>query len=78
MEPWLRSDVFHAPMEGLVKKGLLHARTAAMEWIIPSGKDVPSPLDGYIVSFIPFHEHGFTAPTHQFLLGLLHYYRLEL
>jgi len=65
-------------MEGLVKKGLLHARTAAMEWIIPSGEDVPSPLDGYIVSFIPFHEHGFMTPPHRFLQGLLHYYGLEL
>ena len=55
MEPWLHSDVLHACMEGLVKKGLLRTRTTAMEWIIPGGKDEPSPLDGYIISFVPFH-----------------------
>jgi len=42
-------------MEGLVKKGLLRARTAVMEWIVPGGEDVPSPPDGYVISFIPFH-----------------------
>ena len=78
MELWPRSDVLHARMEGLVKKGLLCARTAAMEWIIPGGEDEPSPLDGYVVSFVPFHEWGFATPPHQFLRGLLHYYRLEL
>ena len=49
-----------------------------MEWIEPGGEDVPSPLDGYVVSFIPFHERGFVTPPHRFLRGLLHYYRLEL
>ena len=67
MEPWLRSDVLHVRMEGLVKKGLLHARTMTMEWIIPGGEDEPSPLDGYVVSFVPFHECGFVTPPHQFL-----------
>ena len=65
-------------MEGLVKKGLLRARTAVMEWIVPGGEDVPSPLDGYIISFIPFHERGLTTPPHRFLRGLLHYYGIEL
>ena len=72
MEPWPRPDVLHVRMEGLVKKGLLCARTAVNEWIIPGGKDVLSPLDEYVVSFIPFHERGFVTPPHQFLRGLLH------
>ena len=55
MEPWPHSDFLHVHMEGLVKKGLLCARTAMNEWIIPGGEDVPSPPDGYVVSFIPFH-----------------------
>ena len=67
MESWFRSDFFHARMEGLVKKGLLRARTAVMEWIIPGGEDVPSPPAGYVVSFVPFHEHGFATPPHRFL-----------
>ena len=78
MEPWPRSDVLHMRMEGLVQKGLLRARTAAMEWIIPCGKDEPSPPDGYVVSFVPFHERGLVIPPYRFLRGLLHYYELEL
>ena len=67
MELWLRSDIFHVHMEGLVNKGLLHARTAAMEWIILGGEDVPSPPDSYVISFVPFHERGFMTPPHRFL-----------
>jgi hypothetical protein len=28
-------------MEGLVKRGLLYARTTAMEWLVPGGEDAP-------------------------------------
>ena len=64
MEPWPRSDVLHVRMEGLVKKGLLHARTAVMEWIIPGGEYGPLPPDGYVVYFVLFHERGFMTPPH--------------
>ena len=60
----MSSNVLHVRMEGLVKKGILHARTAAMEWIVPSGEDEPSPPDGYVVSFVPFHERGLVTPPH--------------
>ena len=49
-----------------------------MEWIIPGGEDALSLPNGYVVSFVPFHERGFATPPHRFLRGLLHYYRLEL
>ena len=78
MEPWPHFDVRHVRMEGLVKKGLLRARTAVMEWIVPSGEDEPSPPNGYVISFIPFHEHGLVTRPHRFLQGLLHYYGIEL
>jgi hypothetical protein len=45
-------------MEGLIKKGLLHARTAANEWIVLNNEDKPMPPDGCVVSFVPFHERG--------------------
>ena len=48
-----------------------------MEFIIPGGKDEPSPPDDYVVSFIPFHEHRFVTPPHRFLRGLLHHYRIK-
>ena len=65
-------------MEGLVRHGFLYARTAAEEWRLPGEENVPSPLDGYVVSFMHFHERGFATPTHRFLRGLLHYYKIEL
>jgi hypothetical protein len=65
-------------MESLIRRGLLRARTEANEWLLPDGQDSPSPPDGYVVSFMHFHEHEFMAPLHYFLLGLLHYYKIEL
>jgi hypothetical protein len=36
------------------------------------------PPDGYVISFVHFHERGLATPTHRFLRGLLHYYKIEL
>lgn len=33
---------------------------------------------GFMVSFIHFHEQGFVMPPHLFLVGLLHYYKIQL
>jgi hypothetical protein len=74
MDTWPHFDVTYSWMEGLVKKGLLHARTAMNEWIIPDNEDDPMLVDGYVVSFVPFHEHGLAMPPHRFLWGLLDYY----
>jgi hypothetical protein len=38
----------------------------------------PGPPDGYVISFVHFHEHGLANPAHRFLWGLLHYYKIEL
>ena len=65
-------------MEGLVHRGLLHVRTMAEEWLLLGEEDMPSPLDGYVVSFVHFHQRGFATPAHRFLRGLLHYYKIEL
>ena len=78
MEPWCRSDITLQHLEGLVRHGLLCARTVAEEWRLPGDEDMPSPLDGYVVSFAHFHERGFATPTHKFLRGLLNYYKVEL
>ena len=56
METWYHSDVTHARMEGLVKRGLLRGRTDAAEWLVPGREDASAPPDGYIISFAPFHE----------------------
>jgi hypothetical protein len=65
-------------MEGLVKKGLLRVRTVVNEWVIPDNEDEPMPSDGYVISFVPFHERGLAMPLHRFLRGLLDYYDIEL
>ena len=77
MDPWYRSDITFQLMEGLVHRGLLRMWTAAKEWLLPDEEDVPSLLDGYVVSFTHFHERGFATHAHRFLLGLLHYYKIE-
>jgi len=78
MELWCRSDITLQHLEGLVRRGLLCARTTTEEWRLPGDEDALSPLDGYVVSFAHFHEWGFTTPTYKFLQGLLHYYKLVL
>jgi hypothetical protein len=65
-------------MEGLVKKGLLRARTTVNEWIIPANEDKPMPPDGYVVSFVPFHERCLAMLPHRFLRGFLDYYDIKL
>ena len=78
MEPWCRSDVTLQCLEGLVRRGLLCARTATEEWRLPGDEDAPSPPYGYVVSFTHFHKLGFATPAHKFLRGLLLYYKVEL
>ena len=78
MDPWCHSNNTFQRMEGLIRRGILHARTSAEEWLLPGEEDLPSPPDGYVVSFAHFHEHGFMTPAHRFLWGLLHYYKIEL
>jgi hypothetical protein len=52
---------------------------------VPAGMDRPpsdhrelAPLEGYVVSFICFHEKGFGVPANPFMRALLHYYKVEL
>jgi hypothetical protein len=49
------------------------------EWIAQSERErVSNPPHGYVVSFICFHERGFTAPVSRFLRGLCYHYGVEL
>ena len=66
MDSWYRSDVTHVRMEGLVKRGLLHGRTDAAEWLVPDREDESVLPDGYVVSIMPFHERGLIVPPHLF------------
>jgi hypothetical protein len=65
-------------MEELLSRGLLLARTMVEVWWLPDVHDSPAPPAGYVVSFTVFHKWGFASPPHQFLCGLLDYYKIEL
>jgi hypothetical protein len=52
--------------------GLLHEG----EYLLPGSKGVLEPSTGFMVSFVQFHERGFTMPPHTFLVGLLHQYKI--
>jgi hypothetical protein len=36
------------------------------------------PPEGYVVSFVAFHERGLRVPPSHFMRALLHYYKVEL
>ena len=78
MDPWCRSDITFQLMEGLIRRGLLRARTSTEEWLLPGEEEMSSPPDSCVVLFSHFHECGFTIPAHKFLWGLLHYYKIKL
>jgi len=78
MDLWYRSDVTHAHMEGLIKHGLLHERTDAVEWLVPGHEEALALPDGYIIFFMLFHERRLAVPPHPFFQGLLHHYQIEL
>jgi hypothetical protein len=64
--PWLRSTATRLALSELVSGGQLAAnedgRPAA--WIKPPARDrEPNPSFDYVVSFICFHERGFTVPA---------------
>jgi hypothetical protein len=46
---------------------------------VPPGRDhAPNPPNGYVVSFIRFHERGFMAPASRFMRALCLHYSVEL
>jgi hypothetical protein len=54
-------------MEGLIMRGLLHERTKATEWLVPDREEAPAVPDGYVMSFMPFHERELAILPHSFL-----------
>jgi len=79
-DPWGRSDVSMETLQSLINDGLLCPVTDSNrpEWIAPSGELELRPRDGYIVSFVSFHEHGLGLPVDRFMRVLLRYYSVEL
>ena len=68
-----------ATLQSLVDDGLLRPVTNPNrpEWIASGGEPESRPRDGYIVSFMAFHEHGLVLPADRFMRVLPHYYGVE-
>jgi hypothetical protein len=80
-DAWVHSSVTERKLEELVHDGLLRpwASRSQPEWRVPpSDHWEPSPLEGYVVSFIAFHERGLGMPPSQFMRAHLYYYKVEL
>ena len=79
-DPWDPSDVTEEMLQSLVDGGLLRPVTdpTRPEWIAPHGEPEPRPRDGYVMSFISFHERGLGIPADRFMRALPHYYGVEL
>jgi hypothetical protein len=80
-DEWAASSVMEKRLEELVRDELLRPKTSLFqpEWIAPpSDHREPAPPEGYVVSFICFHERGFGVPASTIMRALLHYYKVEL
>jgi hypothetical protein len=78
---WERSTVTRLALNQLVTAGQLAANEDGRpaEWIVPPARDhAPNPPSGFVVSFVRFHERGFTAPASRFMRALCHHYGVEL
>jgi hypothetical protein len=81
VDAWARSSVTERKLEELVRDGLLRLRASRTqtEWRVLSSDHRESvPLEGYMVSFMAFHERGFGVPASPFMRALLHYYKVKL
>jgi hypothetical protein len=79
--PWPRSTVTVFALHELENGGQLAPNMDGQPpaWIVLPVEDrEPNPPFGYVVSFVRFHEHGFTALTSRFLHGLCYHYGVEL
>ena len=79
-DPWGPSDVSAVELQSRVDGGLLRLVTdpTRPEWIAPGAEPEPRPRDGYIVSFVAFHERGLGLSVDRFMRALLHYFGMEL
>jgi hypothetical protein len=62
---------------------LVHTRqlpllTDAVEWKVPGEEFVSRLPKGYVVSFVAFHERGFSVPAGWFIRAVLYEYELQL
>jgi hypothetical protein len=78
MSNWTRSNLSREQLLCLVEAGQLPPLTTVVEWKVPGDESGPCPPRGYVVSFVAFHEHGFSIPAGRFAWGVLFDYGLQL
>jgi hypothetical protein len=49
-----------------------------VEWKVPHDESGPRPPKSFVVSFVAFHERGFSVPAGWFICGVLFEYDLQL
>jgi hypothetical protein len=72
--------VMEKRLQELVCDGLLRPRTSRdlPEWRVPpTNHREPAPPEGYVVSFVAFHERGLGMPPSRFMRAIPHYYGVE-
>jgi hypothetical protein len=72
MSKWTRSNVSREQLL-LVEVGQLPPLTTTVECRVASDKSVSHPK-GYVVSFVAFHERGFSVSAGRFIRGVLFEY----
>jgi hypothetical protein len=79
-DPWPFSTVTADDLEALFADGLLRPLScdSQPEWMAPPSGATPSPPQGYVLSFVSFHERGFGVPASRFMRAILHTYGVEL
>jgi hypothetical protein len=78
---WPRSTAMRLALSELVNAGQLEANEDGqpLAWIDPPATNrEPRPPFGYVISFIHFHERGFTAPASHFMRRMCYHYGVEL
>jgi hypothetical protein len=81
VDAWVRSSVTERRLEELVHDGLLRPSTSRGQperRVPPMNHREPAPPEGYVVSFVTFHERGLRMPLSRFMRAILHYYGVEL
>jgi hypothetical protein len=76
MSSWAPSTISRKQLLRLVEEGQLPPLNEAVEWIVPADESVPRPPRGYVVSFVAFHERGFSVPAGRFIRVVLFAYGL--
>jgi hypothetical protein len=76
-QDWTLSTITLGHLQKLAKLGFM-AVAELKTCRVPKDHALPGPVEGYVVSFVTFHERGFDVPPHPFLHSLLWYYGLEL